>query len=191
MVYILGLIIFILIGVIIFLCVQIRAREYHYQYKSDRLDAMESSYENQIHSLKSTIKELNETAFTHTVTKIGNIDYFIDRCSSLFERYPRSQFTMIGFSISNMGRINQIFGPSEGDKVMIYTAGILKSGSLSNTTYAHVNSNLFGILFKDASEKDILCAINMITQKLADYSPAFAVTASFGVYVIDQKRTSD
>lgn len=191
MVYILGFIIIILIGVIIFLCAQMRTRNYHYRYKADKMDAMESSYENQIRSLKSTIKELNETAFTHTVTKIGNIDYFIDRCSSMFERYPDSLFTMIGFSISNMGRINQIFGPSEGDKVMIYTAGILKSNVPGSNAYAHVNSNLFGILFKDADEKDILRAIDIITQKLASYSPTFAVTASFGIYTIDQKRTSD
>lgn len=189
--YVLGLIILILIGVIIFLRSQMRTKDYQYQYKADKMESMESDYENRISTLESTIRELNETAFTHTVTKIGNIDYFIDRCSSLFDRYPRSQFAMVGFSISNMGKINQIFGPSEGDKVMIYTANILKSTMVTDATYAHVNSNLFGILFKDTEKETILKTISSITEKLADYSPTFAVTASFGIYAIDQERTRD
>lgn len=191
MVIVLGVVIFILVGVIVFLRYQMRTKDYEYQYKANKMESMESNYENQIQTLQDTIKELNETAFTHTVTKIGNIDYFIDRCSSLFDRYPHAQFVMVGFSISNMGKINQIFGPSEGDKVMIYTANILRSSALNGTTYAHVNSNLFGILFRDAAEETILRTINIITEKLAEYSPSFAVTATFGIYNIDQERTSD
>ena len=38
---------------------------------------------------------------------------------------------------------------------------------------------------------DILETINIITKKLENYSPTFAVTASFGIYEIDSKRTSD
>ena len=154
MIYILSLIIILLIGVIIFLYDRLRTKDSHYQFKASKMEAMESEYENKIQSLQSTIDDLNVTAYTHTVTKIGNIDYFIDRCCSLFEHYPRSNFVMVGFSISNMGTINQIFGPSEGDKVMIYTAEILKSGALAGTTYAHVNSNLFGILFRDVKKED-------------------------------------
>lgn len=155
------------------------------------MKSMESSYENKIHELQSTIKELNDTAFTHTVTKIGNIDYFIDRCSSMFDRYPNSRFTIVGFSISNMGKINQIFGPSEGDKVMIYTADVLRECAMNGSPYAHVNSNLFGILFRDFNEEDVLKTVHAITAKLANYSPTFAVTASFGIYNIDRERTSD
>lgn len=191
MISILILIIAILIGVIIFLCYKIQEKDGYYQYSANKIKSMESRYENQIQSMQSTISNLNTTAYTHTVTKIGNIDYFIDRCSSLFDRYPHSKFVMVGFSISNMGTINQIFGPSEGDKVMIYTAEILRSGALASTTYAHVNSNLFGILFKDVSPNNIINTIDVITKKLAVYSPTFAVTASFGIYNIDLTRTSD
>lgn len=186
-----GIIIIILIIVIAFLGYQIYTKNYHYQYKVNKMDAMESDYQSQIQALQSTIKELNETAFTHTVTKIGNIDYFIDRCSAMFDRYPLARFDMVGFSISNMGKINQMFGPAEGDKVMIYTANILRSGLLTGTTYAHVNSNLFGILFKDSDSETIIKAIDAITEKLAEYSPTFAVTASFGIYTIDHERASD
>lgn len=184
------LIIILLICVIVYLCNRLRTKDYHYQYKSEKMESMESSYQNQIQTLQTTIKELNETAYTHTVTKIGNIDYFIDRCSSLFDRFPLSKYVMVGFSISNMGKINQVLGPSEGDKVMIYTAETLRSCKIL-MTYAHVNSNLFGMLFRDSSQEDILKAIKYITEKLKNYSPTFEVTAAFGIYQIDRSRTDD
>ena len=191
MLYVLVLTVFILIGVIVFLLYQVHIKNHYYQYKSDKMDSMEADYEEQIQKLQTTVEELNKTAFTHTVTKIGNIDYFIDRCAALFNRYPLSEFVMVGFSISNMGKINQIFGPSEGDKVMIYTADILRFSVPNNAVYAHVNSNLFGILFRDVTEDAILKSIDKITQKLANYSPTFAVTASFGIYPVNQKNSSD
>jgi len=188
MVYTLGLIILILIAVIFVLSIQMHNKDSEYQYKSHEMKDMESDYEDKINSLQSTIKDLNETAYTHTVTKIGNIDYFIDKCSSLFDRYPRSKFIMVGFSISNMGKINQIFGPSEGDKVMIYTADILKSAALTGTTYAHVNSNLFGILFKDFEDEDVLKIISDFCGDLLSETCQKAVCL-FGACIGDVDRT--
>lgn len=189
--YVLGTVIVILTGVIIFLRYRLRVRDTYYQYKADKMSAMEQTYEDKITSLESTIDALNQTAYTHTVTKIGNIDYFIDRCASLFQKYTNSRFTMIGFSISNMGKINQFYGPSEGDKVMIYTADIIKDSMRGHYAYAHVNSNLFGILLRDPSEEDVKAVIQSITEKLRNYSPTFAVTAVFGIYEISGSHKGD
>lgn len=185
------MVIAILIGVIGYMGYLLYVRGVHYKYKADKMTNLERNYENRIHDLEDKVSSLNKTAYTHTVTKIGNIDYFIGQCASLFERYPDSVFTMIGFSISNLGQINQFFGPSEGDSVMVYTASVLKNDIRSNVTYAHVNSNLFGILLRDSNEEEIMEIIGIITAKLADYSPTFAVTALFGIYYIDREHRND
>lgn len=189
MYYISGTIIALLIVIIAILIYKLRIKDIHYQYKSEKMSGLEKSYEQKLLTMEHTIQSLNETAYTHTVTKIGNIEFFIDRCSSIFDKFPSSVFVMIGFSISNMGKINQFYGPSEGDNVMIYTAEVLKNTIMHNASYAHVNSNLFGILLRDASESDILDIIDTITKKLNDYSPTFAVTAAFGIYYIDRTKT--
>ncbi len=185
------IIILFLIGIIGFLSYRLYVKDVQYKYKAEKMTHLEHDYANKIQGLESAVDSLNKTAYTHTVTKIGNIDYFINRCTSLFERFPDSVFTMIGFSISNLGKINQFFGPSEGDKVMVYTAEMLKYSVTGNATYAHVNSNLFGILLRDTTEEEIMEMIGAITAKLKDYSPTFAVTAIFGIYYIDCSRTGD
>lgn len=189
--YMAAVLIVLLIGVIVYLGYRLRIKDYHYQYKADKMSAMELDYQNQIHTLEGTIADLNRTIHTHALTKIGNLDYFIERCSSLFEKYSNSKFVMIGFSISNMGTINQLYGPSEGDKALIYAAEVLKKNVSGSYTYAHVNSNLFGILLRDSSEENILDIIHAITEGLKEYSPTFAVTAVFGICSIDRKRTQD
>lgn len=185
------IIILFLIGIILFMGYRLHIKDIHYKYKADKMTHLEHSYENRIHDLEDTVNSLNQTAFTHTVTKIGNIDYFINQCTSLFGRYPNSVFIMIGFSISSLGKINQFFGPSEGDKVMVYTADILKNCVKGNAVYAHVNSNLFGILLRDSSEEEMLGMIDSINAKLKDYSSAFAVSAIFGIHYIDLSHTGD
>ena len=186
-----AIIIITLIIIIAYMGYQLYVRNIHYKYKSDKMADLEHNYEDQIQNLENAISSLNKTAYTHTVTKIGNIDYFINRCSSYFERFPNSIFTMIGFSISNLGKINQFFGPSEGDKVMVYTADTLRNSVHGSAAYAHVNSNLFGILLKDTTEEEIMEIVGTITEKLKDYSPTFSVTAAFGIYYINRDHAGD
>lgn len=174
-----------------YLLYRLNSMKSYYQYKSNKLDHVEDHYQTEIDKLNTTIASLNETAFTHSVTKIGNIEYFMERFNSLLDRYPQSDFIIVGFSISNMGKINQFFGPTEGDQVMIYTANILKEKVLNTTTYAHVNSNLFALLFRDTSENAILDTIAMITEQLKNYNPEFSVTANFGLYQLDRQNTHD
>ncbi len=154
--YITAIIITTLIIIIAYMGYQLYVRNIHYQYKADKMSDLEHSYEGKIQNLESAISSLNKTAYTHTVTKIGNIDYFINRCSSYFERFPNSVFTMIGFSISNLGKINQFFGPSEGDKVMVYTADTLKNsvqGSAMPMSILTCSASFCGILRKRRSWK--------------------------------------
>ena len=47
---------------------------------------------------------------------------------------------------------------------------MLKYSVTGNATYAHVNSNLFGILLRDTTEEEIMEMIGAITAKLKDYS---------------------
>lgn len=191
MIYIFSIIVIALLALIIFLCYHLYVKSSNYKYRVNQVEDLKQTYGEKIQELKWEIDGLNETAYTHTVTKIGNIDFFIDRCSSLFDKYPHSSFTMVGFSISNMSKINQFYGPGEGDKVMIYTADVLKNTITGSGTYAHVNSNLFGILLRDPRENAIHKLVQTISDRLEKYSDTFAVEAIFGIYVIDRDKTDD
>ena len=79
------IIILFLIGIIGFLSYRLYVKDVQYKYKAEKMTHLEHDYANKIQGLESAVDSLNKTAYTHTVTKIGNIDYFINRCTSLFE----------------------------------------------------------------------------------------------------------
>lgn len=130
-----------------------------------------------------TITQLNEVAYKNPITKLGNIDYFIGEAEKKFSRYPDSNYTIMAFNIMNIGMINQLFGPTEGDNVIQYAANVLrKIGTRYFHIHAQIYSNLFGLLIKEGSDEIIIELIDEITKKLQDYNENIQIQASFGIY---------
>ena len=87
--------------------------------------------------------------------------------------------------IQNIGKINQLFGPTEGDNVVLHAARTLrKVGQRERHLFAQIYSNLFGMIVKEKSEEYILNQVTELTNLLQDYSENFTVLSSFGIYHI-------
>lgn len=180
-------ILFILSGFILFLLYKLNLEKYYYQYKSSKLEQTEHTFEKQVEVLEADLQDLHRTAYVSAKTQIWNLEYFKKRADSMFRQHEKSKFTLIGFSISNMGEINRLYGPTEGDKAVLFAAGILKDITSLPYLYAHVQSNLFGLLLHNYSRKSVLSLIEDLSAKLSSYSKSFAITAVFGIYEITDR----
>jgi EAL domain-containing protein (putative c-di-GMP-specific phosphodiesterase class I)/GGDEF domain-containing protein len=129
------------------------------------------------------INELNEVAYTNPITKLGNIDYFIMKTEAMFKRHPDSQYTLVAFNIMNIGKINQLFGPTEGDNVILYAADVLKEvARRRHHLHAQIYSNLFGMMLQGETEEIALEQVNAITKKMKEYNENVQIQVSFGIY---------
>lgn len=154
-------------------------------YNTKEIDKLEADLKNERTINSETLKKLNNVAYTNPITKLGNIDYFFDEAKKLFEEAPHARYTLIAFSIQNIGKINQLFGPTEGDNVVLYAARSLrKIGQRERHLFAHIYSNLFGMIVKERSEEYILKQIEELTDMLQEYSDNYTVLSSFGIYNI-------
>ena len=96
---------------------------------------------------------------------------------------------MICFNIQNIGKINKLFGPTEGDNVVIYAAHTLRDiGQRERYIFAHIYSNLLGLIVKNRSEEYIQEQIAELTKLIEGYSDSFKILTSFGVYHISDKK---
>lgn len=155
------------------------------KYYSKQITQLESSLHKERTINTTTLQELNTVAYTNPITKLGNIDYFLDETKKLFEKNPDADYTLIAFNIQNIGKINQLFGPTEGDKVVLHAASVLRElGQRERHLFAHIYSNLFGMIVKEKSEEYILSQITELTHLLEDYSDNYKVLPSFGIYHI-------
>ncbi len=157
-----------------------KIHDWHHKKAVDQLEA-ELAVERQKSS--STIEQLNEVAYRNPITKLGNIDYFKLKSEALFEKRPDDTYTLIVFNIANIGKINQLFGPTEGDNVILHAAEVLKDVGTQNwELFAQIYSNLFGLLAKGGTEENALRLVKEITEGLTKYNENIQIEATFGIY---------
>lgn len=157
----------------------------YYKYQTNALDKMEEKYDRQVETSKEKIDELQNIAYLNATTNIWNIDYFITKSEQAFQaKYDHTpQFTLVAFNICNIGKINQLFGPTEGDRVVYFTAQTLKDIAFRHI-YAQIYSNLFGILFTDCDDEQVTKVINKIYTRLATHDENVQIKTAYGIYKI-------
>lgn len=183
-------ILMITIIILIFLLILYSRRNRRAQHKTEEqklyIDFLEKELKDEKDHNTITMEHLHSVAYLNPITQLGNIDYFFKTASELFAENPEAHYTLIGFNIQNIGKINQLFGPTEGDNVLLHAAVSLQTiGEREHFTYAHVYSNLFCILIPSVSQQTLLSYVQELTEMLGSYSESFSVLSSFGIYEID------
>lgn len=184
----LTLLIVLLIGVILILVVRLHQQRAYFSYKSDKLEEVEESTTRKIKELEDSVKYWSKVAYTDITTKIGNRDYFIKKTIEVLEREKRTNFTLIGFSIANLAKVNQIYGSAEGDRLIRYVAGLVKERISTDGVYAVVQTNLFAMLIRSQRQEDIMNVVQDITREVENCSEIFQVEVAFGIYRITDKN---
>lgn len=180
------LIILVLIGVIISLKLKLKEEQAYYAYKSNKLDNVEADTSRQIDELEQSVKKLKKVAYTDTTTKIGNRDYFINKAIDLMQK--NNNYTLIGFGVANLPKINQMYGSSEGDRLIRYVAKRIISHVKTGSVYALVQTNLFAILLRTQEESEIMRVVNGITRDINRCTEVFQIELAFGIYRVDDRN---
>ena len=168
-----------------YLIYQIRLQKHYYEYKAEKMDSLEHELKDEQEQHQLVLKKLNKIAYINPISKIGNLDFFIhESCEQFFDE-EKTPFTLITFNISNMGMVNKLFGPTEGDKVAVFAASCLrKLGQKHRYLFAHLYSNLFGSLLRTNNREEIILFIEEMTETLQTYNDSFLLEPSFGIYEI-------
>lgn len=183
----------IFVGLILFiayLLYQLNLQKHYYEYKATKMDTLETELKDEQAQHKITLDKLNKVAYINPISKIGNLDYFIHESKEQFIDEENTPFTLITFNISNMGTVNKLFGPTEGDKVVVFAASCLrKIGQKERFLFAHLYSNLFGALLRTNDHDVLIHFTEVITKSLQTYNDSFALEPSFGIYEITDLET--
>ena len=160
----------------------------YYKYDKDRLNKVEEDFEKNKTASTEELEKLQKIAYTNATTNIWNIDYFLAKSAEAFERDQEASYTLLTFNIMNIGKINQLFGPTEGDKVVYFTAQTLKNSLKGTNIYAQVQSNLFCLLLKNKLDADVLELVHKLTTTLLEYDESIQIRAAFGIYKITDTK---
>lgn len=160
----------------------------YFRYQTEQLNKLREKYSSEKAATDTRLEELKTIAYTNATTKIWNIDYFIEKSEQALKSFPASTFTLVAFNILNIGKINSLFGPTEGDHAIYFTAQTLRNVVAGNRRiFAQVYSNLFCIMFQNETDEAILAVMEELTHALNTRNENIAISPAFGIYPVLDK----
>lgn len=103
-------------------------------------------------TLENQIQDLNEQAFTDSLTGVRNRRYFERRFNSILNqaRNDRFQVTLMIYDIDNFKQFNDQFGHMLGDKILTDAAQLMQSMARKDDVVARIGGDEFAVIFWDA-----------------------------------------
>ena len=129
-------------------------------------------------------KELEHSLRHDPLTKIFNRLAFTEALSKEFKRMQRSQnpFSIILMDVDNFKKVNDSYGHSTGDEVLVKIAATMKQTIRETDLVARLGGEEFVVLLPDTSENAVIVAEKIKTAVAGfDHPKAGQVTISAGI----------
>lgn len=134
------------------------------------------------------LRQVQLLAERDPLTQIYNRQYFFESMSKLLQNNPQEKFALIRMDIDNFSLYNSAYGSKNGNILLKKMAAgiemLLKKKAIKKHAYGHIVSDIFCICIpyeKEQAEQ----MMNCIADAVQEYSSAYRLKVSFGIYVID------
>ena len=139
--------------------------------------------------INSKLSKTDKLRYVDSLTSLKNRNYLNDNIEKWdnSEAYPQS---IIIIDLNNIAYINDNFGHTEGDKVIVEAASILINHQLSNSEILRTNGNEFLIFIIGHDEKDIVTYIRKLNKEFKELSHGFGAATGYSM-INDEIKTID
>ena len=139
--------------------------------------------------INSKLSKTDKLRYVDSLTSLKNRNYLNDNMEKWdsSEAYPQS---VIIIDLNNVAYINDNFGHTEGDKVIVEAAGILINHQLSNSEILRTNGNEFLIFIVGHDEKTIVTYIRKLNKEFKELSHGFGAAIGYSM-INDEIKTID
>lgn len=114
------------------------------------------------------------------ISSIYNKATFFTMAQQILNEEKQKQRTLIRFDIDRFKIINELYGMSEGDKVLRYIGKIVQGLSGAGETFARMGDDVFCMLL-NRSEQETIDLINLLEYHINEYPLAFQFVISVGI----------
>ncbi len=137
---------------------------------------------------ESSDKVISAMAHNDYLTGLWNRYSFINKCEQLFADYQNKklEFTILFIDIDNFKKINDEYGHSFGDKVLIHISQVIKSSLKESDFSCRYGGEEFAIFLSQSNESDGMDVAHHIMTSINgavfESEPDFKYTISIGIY---------
>ena len=139
--------------------------------------------------INSKLSKTDKLRYVDSLTSLKNRNYLNDNIEKWdsSEVYPQS---VIVIDLNNVAYINDNFGHTEGDKVIVEAASILINHQLSSSEILRTNGNEFLIFALGHDEKTIVTYIRKLNKEFKELSHGFGAAIGYSM-INDEIKTID
>ena len=99
------------------------------------------------------------------------------------------EYAIVFFDILRFKAINDMFGITEGDRLLIYIADYISSVSDCESVASRIGSDRFAVFLRKSGD-ELESFVHSYLDAIADYELASEIVSNVGVYVIDDEQLS-
>ncbi len=125
---------------------------------------------------------------TDSLTHIPNNNKFFKNAEEIIKKDPLLDFAVVLFDIDRFKTINDIYGMTKGDEVLIHIARVLKDSFGFEDNYGRMHSDLFAYIIPYQKKGEIIKQIEKLRKKISRNDFDFDINTSFGIYLVEDKQ---
>lgn len=135
--------------------------------------------------LKDMDQERQET---DSLTHIPNSKKFFKNAEDILVSDNSGEYAVVLFDIDRFKSINDIYGMSKGDEVLIHIARVLKDSFGFEDNFGRMHSDLFAYIVRYEKKGEIIKQIEKLRKKISRNEFDFDINTSFGIYLVQDRQ---
>lgn len=138
-------------------------------------------------------RSLERIAYVDSLTGGYTFVKFQQEALSLLARHPRTTYAAAYLDIDQFSYINELFGRSEGDRILCFLHDLLKERLTKEECFCRLNADSFALLLQADNPQELQKRLDELCQSFQKGCAAgqrqIAATLSIGVYLLKENRS--
>ena len=137
------------------------------------------------------IDQLKKLAYYDSLSGIKNKEKFRKDSIYILKNYYRDDFYLVQLDVNKFKYINEMFGYSEGNKILIHISQVLNNNTNKYEICARMDNDHFILLVFCSTEDELLSRLSKINNEICNLSTnnssKYKIVISSGIYKITEK----
>ncbi|MEG0763201.1 MAG: EAL domain-containing protein [Oscillospiraceae bacterium] len=138
---------------------------------------------------RSTNKKLAKIAYTDHITGYPNWESFKLTAYKLINAPYAPPYAIVIFDINNFKVINDIYGHSNGNKLLHHICEVMENSLDKSEAFCRVSADNFDMLLKYTNDAELIRRIENLELKIKNYIAGYNIVLSFGIYEIGDEKS--
>ncbi|HBG4072421.1 TPA: EAL domain-containing protein [Clostridioides difficile] len=137
------------------------------------------------------IEQLKKLAYYDSLSGIKNKEKFRKDSMYILKNYYQDNFYLVQLDVNKFKYINEMFGYSEGNKILIHISQVLNNNTNKYEICARMDNDHFILLIACNTEDELLNRLSKINKEICNLittnSSKYKIVMSSGIYKITKK----